>query len=162
MSTTQSTRTTENDATPTRANEAVEDGLACILADTWLLMGKTQACHWNVTGPNFHALHVLFEAQYTELFAAVDTIAERIRALGARAPAGVGAMLASATLSEPDRLADATAMLRMLQEDHGRISAAAARMARDIGEYDPATHDLLVARVAAHDKAAWMLRSHLS
>jgi starvation-inducible DNA-binding protein len=143
------------------SNDGIADGLTVFLADTYLLMGKTQACHWNVTGPNFHGLHVLFEAQYTELFKAVDVLAERIRALGSPAPMSIEAMLARATLDEPSRVPDATAMLCMLGEDHETLSAAAAALA-DAAEDDLATHDLLVARIAAHDKAAWMLRSHLS
>jgi starvation-inducible DNA-binding protein len=142
-------------------NTGEADGLTAILADTYLLMGKTQVCHWNVKGPNFQSLHALFEAQYTELFAAVDVLAERIRALGSPAPTTIHGMLALSSLTEPDRSPDAATMLRMLGEDHGTLAAAAARLADDI-EDDLASHDLLVARIAAHDKAAWMLRSHLA
>ncbi len=144
-----------------QSNDGAADGLTVFLADTYLLMGKTQACHWNVTGPNFHGLHTLFEVQYTELFKAVDVLAERIRALGSPAPMTIEGMLAQATLSEPARIPDSTAMVRMLGEDHATLSAAAGKLAEDV-EDDLATHDLLVARIAAHDKAAWMLRSHLS
>ncbi|BDG74803.1 Dps family protein [Roseomonas fluvialis] len=148
-------------ATRSDSNAGAADGLTAFLADTYLLMGKTQACHWNVKGPNFQGLHTLFEAQYTELFAAVDVLAERIRALGSPAPMTIQGMLALSTLSEPDAIPDAATMARMLGEDHAALAAAAARLAHDI-EHDLATHDLLVARIAAHDKAAWMLRSHLA
>lgn len=144
-----------------RSNDGAAEGLTALLADTYLLMGKTQACHWNVTGPNFNGLHALFETQYTELFKAVDVLAERIRALGSPAPMTIEGMIALASLKEPARIPDATAMVRMLGEDHGALSAAAAKLAEDV-EDDLATHDLLVSRIAAHDKAAWMLRSHLS
>ncbi len=143
------------------SNDGIVGGLSIFLADSYLLTGKTQACHWNVTGPNFHGLHALFQAQYTELFTAVDVIAERIRALGSPAPMTVEGMLGQATLQEPSRIPDAAGMVRMLGEDHGTLSAAAATLAEE-AEDDPATHDLLVARIAAHDKAAWMLRSHLA
>jgi starvation-inducible DNA-binding protein len=148
-------------ATRARSNEGVAEGLTVVLADTYLLMGKTQACHWNVTGPNFQGLHTLFETQYTELFKAVDVLAERIRALGSHAPMTVEGMLAQATLKESSRIPDGAGMARLLGDDHGALSAAAAKLAEE-SEDDLATHDLLVARIAAHDKAAWMLRSHLS
>ncbi|WP_198368885.1 Dps family protein [Roseomonas rosulenta] len=139
--------------------DGIVHGLTVFLADSYLLMGKTQACHWNVTGPNFHGLHTLFEVQYTELFKAVDVIAERIRALGSPAPMTIEGMLAQATLEERARIPDASGMVRMLGDDHHTLSAAAATLAEE-AEDDLATHDLLVARIAAHDKATWMLRSH--
>lgn len=148
-------------ATLAHSNDGAAGDLTVFLADTYLLMGKTQACHWNVTGPNFQGLHTLFEAQYTELFEAVDVLAERIRALGSPAPMTVAGMLAQTTLKEATRIPDGAAMARMLGEDHGTLSAAAARLAED-AEDDLATHDLLVSRIAAHDRAAWMLRSHVS
>lgn len=144
-------------------NEGTIERLGAFLSDTYLLMGKTQACHWNVTGPNFRGLHLLFEEQYTELFKAVDVLAERIRALGSPAPMTVSGMLAMASLEEPSDIPAAPEMVRMLAEDHGVLSAAAAELADAAEEEDDfATHDLLVLRITAHDKAAWMLRSHLS
>lgn len=148
-------------AAAARSNDGAAEGLTAFLADTYLLMGKTQACHWNVTGPNFSGLHTLFEAQYTELFKAVDVLAERIRALGSPAPMTIEGMLAQASLKEPARIPDAAGMVRMLGDDHAALSSAAATLAEE-AEDDLATHDLLVSRIAAHDKAAWMLRSHLS
>ncbi|WP_198374072.1 Dps family protein [Neoroseomonas rubea] len=144
-----------------KSNDGVVGGLTIFLSDTYLLMGKSQACHWNVTGPNFYSLHTLFEKQYNDLFAAVDVLAERLRALGSPAPMTVEGMLANATLEEPPRIPDASGMVRMLSEDHETLSIAAATLAAKT-EDDLATHDLLVARIAAHDKAAWMLRSHLA
>lgn len=144
------------------SNKGAAAGLTVFLADTYLLMGKTQACHWNVTGANFHGLHTLFETQYTELFQAVDVLAERIRAIGSPAPMTLEGMVGQATLTESPRVPDAMGMVRMLGDDHGTLSAAAAKLAEEVEEDDLATHDLLVARIAAHDKAAWMLRSHLS
>lgn len=143
------------------SNDGTAEGLTIFLADTYLLMGKTQACHWNVTGPNFQGLHTLFETQYTELFKAVDVLAERIRALDSPAPMSIESMLAQATIEEAARIPDAPGMVSMLGEDHEALSAAAATLAEE-AEDDLATHDLLVARIAAHDKAAWMLRSHLA
>lgn len=147
----------------TRRNDGRTAALAGLLADTYLLMGKTQVCHWNVTGPNFAGLHDLFETQYRELFEAVDAIAERIRALDAMAPASVREMMELSALSEPDAAQPATDMVRMLAQDHRALSESAAELADTADEEDDlATHDMLVTRIAAHDKAAWMLRSHLA
>ena len=146
-----------------RANEGIAEGLTSFLSDTYILMGKTQGCHWNVTGPNFHGLHLLFEVQYTELFKAVDILAERIRALGSPAPMTIEHMAGLSTLKQPGRVVDAAGMVRMLGDDHAALSVAAAKLA-DLADEDDdlATHDMLVARIASHDKAAWLLRSHLS
>lgn len=152
---------TSHAATKAPSNDGIAGGLTVFLSDTYLLMGKSQACHWNVTGPNFYSLHTLFEQQYTDLFKAVDVLAERLRALGSPAPMTVEGMLAHATLDEPARVPDASGMVRMLSEDHETLSVAAATLAEET-EDDLATHDLLVTRIAAHDKAAWMLRSHLA
>ncbi len=143
-------------------NDRLAAGLEGFLADSYLLMGKTQACHWNVTGPNFNGLHALFEAQYKDLFEAVDVIAERMRALGAPAPASTGAMLAKASLKDSAKIPDAMGMVRMLAEDHAAMSRSATQLAGTAGaEDDLATQDLLAGRIAVHDKARWMLRSHL-
>jgi len=144
-------------------NEGVAEGLPVFLADTYVLMGKTQACHWNVTGPNFHGLHALFEAQYNDLFQAVDDLAERIRALGHPAPMGIGEMLRAARIEEAKAASSGTAMVKMLAGDHVAMSAAAKELAEQAGEEtDLATHDMLVARIIVHDKAAWLLRSHVA
>jgi starvation-inducible DNA-binding protein len=136
--------------------------LNAFLADTYVLLGKTQACHWNATGPNFFGLHKLTEAQYAELFAAVDALAERVRAVGGMAPDGIGGMLELTTLETASHDFDTGAVIRMLAEDN----AAVALHARDAAEEmeaagDLASHDMLVSRIAVHEKAAWLLRSHI-
>ena len=148
---------------PARDPDAtVAEAINVFLADTFLLMAKTQGCHWNVTGPNFIAVHQLLEAQYRELFEAVDQIAERARALRLIVPCGLLPLLELATLAEGVGAVTTDQAARMLVADH----MAMAEQARDLAEEaeeaeDPATQDMLVARIAVHEKAAWLLRSHL-
>lgn len=153
------------DQTPTpkrrKANTGVDQALKAFLADTYVLMAKTQACHWNATGATFFGLHKLTEAQYNELFAAVDELAERLRAIGTEAPNGLAEMLALATVQEADSVDGTKDALAMLAADNTAISARAKEVAEAADEAgDLATHDMLVGRIAAHDKAAWLLRSH--
>ncbi|UPY36190.1 DNA starvation/stationary phase protection protein [Sediminicoccus sp. KRV36] len=141
----------------------VGSALNIFIADTYVLLAKTQACHWNATGANFYAMHLLTEAQYTELFAAVDNLAERARALRQFAPGGLAAMLQLATLEEADCAVPTEQAARMLASDN----TAMAEHARDLADEaddadDTATHDMLVARIAVHEKAAWLWRSHLA
>ena len=137
--------------------------LGVFLADSYVLLAKTQACHWNATGPNFFALHKLTEAQYGEIFAAIDTLAERLRALSIRAPGGLGELLSMATLEDgtgamtTQMAAELLAQANHAMSEHAKDVADQAEEAEDAG-----THDLLVARALAHDKAAWLLRSHLN
>ena len=117
------------------------------LADTYALALKTQNYHWNVEGPNFFSLHALFEEQYNDSHAAVDELAERIRALGAPAPGTFQAFM------EATKIADLMASHETMS-DTLRDGVSVAEKAED-----PATADMLTARVAIHDKYAWMLRS---
>jgi starvation-inducible DNA-binding protein len=139
---------------------AVVRALARSMADSYALSLKTQGVHWNVTGPLFHSLHTLTEAQYAELAAAVDALAERIRALGAPAPATWRELAALSALDEAIGATEAAAMAARLADDHAK---AAARLREGIGlaeeADDPATADLMTQRVTGHDKAAWMLRA---
>ena len=143
---------------PDRA--AVVQALSRALADSYVLSLKTQGVHWNVTGPLFHSLHTLTETQYAELALAVDAIAERIRALGAAAPATWPAFAVLSALSDEGGADGAEALARQLAEDHattaGRMREA-VELADEAG--DTATADLLTQRIAGHDKAAWMLRA---
>jgi starvation-inducible DNA-binding protein len=143
--------------------EAITDGLGRLLADTYTLYLTTHNFHWNVTGPMFNTLHTMFMQQYTELWNAVDPIAERIRSLGHTAP---GSYAQFATLSSlPDAPATPPKALKMVQwlaEGH----EAVARTARSIfpladAANDEPTADLLTQRLAVHEMAAWMLRSLL-
>ncbi len=140
----------------------VVEGLGVFLADTYLLMGKTQAFHWNVTGSNFKGLHELFEEQYNDLFKAVDVLAERIRALDAPAPWSIAEMSGHARISEASGPVDSKRMVQILAEDNATMSRNANALASTAEEMgDIATQDMLSERIEAHDKAAWMLRAHL-
>lgn len=141
----------------------VAGALSNVLADTFILYLKTHNFHWNVTGPMFHTLHKLFEEQYNEMWLAVDPIAERIRSLGFIAPGSYGEFAKLTYLQESPIARNATEMIAELLRDHEttartvRSALAAARTA-----VDAPTEDLLTQRLAAHEKAAWMLRSLLA
>jgi len=137
--------------------------LSVFLADSYVLLAKTQACHWNATGPDFFALHQLTENQYDEIFAAIDTLAERIRALSVRAPGGLGEILSMATLKDGTGAMTTQQAAELLAEANRAMALHANEVAARAEEAeDPGTHDLLVGRGLAHDKAAWLLRSHLN
>jgi len=148
---------------PSRDIEAnVGNGIHVFLADTFLLMAKTQGCHWNVTGPNFISVHQLLESQYRELFEAVDQIAERARALRLIVPSGLLPLLELATLEEAECSVTTDQAARMLVADHMAMADQARDLAEEAEEAeDPATQDMLVGRIAVHEKAAWLLRSHI-
>lgn len=138
-------------------------GLARLLADTYTLSLKTQNYHWNVTGPSFPSLHLLFEAQYIELAAATDLVAERIRALGERAPATYHELASlSSIVDDDDGAIDADEMMRRLLAAH-EVAVTTALAVLPVAEraHDLATADLLGQRMGAHQKAAWMPRSTL-
>ncbi len=142
--------------------QAIADGLSRLLADTYTLYLKTHNFHWNVTGPMFQTLHLMFEGQYTELALAVDSIAERIRALGIRAPATYAEFVELATIKEDRGPQSAEKMIRLLVEGQ----EAVIRTARSIFPLadkaaDEPTADLLTQRMQIHEKTAWMLRSLL-
>ncbi|RUS59345.1 DNA starvation/stationary phase protection protein [Pseudorhodobacter sp. E13] len=138
----------------------IAEGLIAAVADTHCLLFKTQAYHWNVEGPLFHSIHVLTEAQYNDLFAANDVIAERVRALGKLAPHQMGELAKLSCVKDLKSLPSAQEMVEDLVADHEAI----AKRLRDVialaeeGD-DPVTADLLTARCAFHEKAAWMLRA---
>jgi len=143
--------------------EAIGQGLSRILADTYTLYLKTHNFHWNVTGPMFETLHLMFERQYNELALAVDLIAERIRALGIAAPGSYAAFAKLTTIQEETGVPDANAMIQQLlqgQEAVIRTARAVFPVAEKAG--DQPTADLLTQRMQVHEKAAWMLRSLLS
>ena len=141
---------------------AIADGLSRLLADTYTLYLKTHNFHWNVTGPMFNTLHLMFEAQYTELSLAVDLIAERIRALGVPAPATYSAYAKLTSISETEGVPKAIEMIKLLVEGQEAVT----RTARSIFAIadkasDEPTADLLTQRMQVHEKTAWMLRSLL-
>ena len=148
---------------PTAEREAIIDGLGHLLADTYTLYLKKHNYHWNVVGPMFNTLHLMFEQQYTELALAVDLIAERIRALGAPAPGSYREFAELSTIGEDTDHPDATEMIRRLVADQ----EAVVRTARSIfpvvdAAHDEPTADLLTQRMQVHEKTAWMLRSMLA
>jgi starvation-inducible DNA-binding protein len=143
--------------------KAIADGLARLLADSYTLYLKTHNYHWNVTGPMFQTLHLMFEAQYTELALAVDLVAERIRALGEFAPGSYAAFAKLTSISEETGRPDAQTMIRNLvlgQEAVTKTARAIVPIA-DAANDEP-TLDLLTQRMQVHEKNAWMLRSLLS
>lgn len=140
--------------------QKIAEGLSKVLADTYALYLKTHAFHWNVTGPQFQALHTLFETQYTELALAVDDIAERIRALGVFAPGSYSQFARLSSIREETGVPKADDMVRQLAQDNEAV-VRAARAVLPVAEegQDEASVDLLVGRMRTHEKTAWMLRS---
>ena len=142
--------------------EAIAAGLSRVLADSYTLYLKTHNFHWNVTGPMFQTLHLMFETQYNELALAVDLVAERIRALGVVAPGTYKQFIALSAIKEDDGIPKAQDMIRRLVEGHETV----ARTSREVfriaeGASDQPTCDLLTQRMQVHEKTAWMLRSLL-
>lgn len=140
----------------------IADGLSRLLADTYTLYLKTHNFHWNVTGPMFQTLHLMFETQYTELAAAVDLIAERIRALGSPAPGTYSQFASLSTIKEPDGVPQAQEMVRQLVLDQEAVVRTARSIFKAVDDAgDEPTADLLTQRMQVHEKTAWMLRSLL-
>lgn len=140
----------------------IADGLSRVLADTYTLYLKTHNFHWNVTGPMFQTLHLLFETQYTELATAVDLIAERIRALGYPAPGTYSDYAKLSSISETPGVPKATDMIRLLVEGQEAVVRTARSIFPVVDQVnDEPTADLLTQRMQTHEKNAWMLRSLL-
>lgn len=142
---------------------SIADSLAAILADTYGLMFKTHAYHWNVDGPLFFSVHKLTEEQYTEMFGATDVVAQRIRALGRRTPASFAWLGDNSCIMDAEDLLTTGGMVEDLCSDHERVSRrlhALARVAEKAG--DTVTANLATQRSAFHEKAVWMLRSLLA
>jgi starvation-inducible DNA-binding protein len=141
------------------AENRTADGLSKLLADTYAVYLKTHGYHWNVRGPNFGSLHALFMTQYTEMWNAIDLVAERIRALGAYAPQGYGSFGQLSSIKDGNPESNAEAMLKELAADHATL-VATAKAARDGA--DEVTASLIDDRIEAHEKHAWMLRASLA
>ncbi len=145
----------------TEDRKLIVDGLSRLLADSYTLYLKTHNYHWNVTGPMFNTLHLMFEEEYNELALAVDAIAERIRALGFPAPGSYAAYARLTSISEAsEEPIAAETMIRLLVEGNETV----VRTAREIfpaaeRANDESTADLLTGRMQRHEKVAWMLRS---
>lgn len=145
-----------------KTRKQIADGLSRLLADEYTLYLKTHNFHWNVTGPMFNTLHLMFEGQYTEAALAVDLVAERIRALGHPAPGTYRQYAALSSIAEEEGVPAAMDMVRSLVKGH----EACAKTARKIfstaeSASDEPTCDLLTQRMQLHEKTAWMLRSLL-
>lgn len=146
-----------------KAYAAVAEALGPVLADSYQLLIKTQGVHWNVRGPNFYGLHKLTEEQYTDLYKAIDEIAERIRSLGQAAPASYTSYGQMGSIRDEENDGSATAQVRMLVRDNG-ILCRTLREALEVAERhdDVVTEDLLTERLARHEQNGWMLRMILA
>lgn len=137
-----------------------EQALREALSDTYVLYAKTHAFHWNVEGPLFPQLHTMFEEQYTNLWNAVDEIAERLRGIGAYAPHATEELIGHSILKEEKKIPAALDMVKKLAADHEAVSKRlqkAIPIVQDAG--DELTADLFIQRGQFHEKAAWMLRA---
>lgn len=141
----------------------IVDGLSKLLADSYILYLKTHNFHWNVEGPMFNTLHLMFMDQYTELWNALDLVAERIRALGSYAPGSYKKFAQLSSIPEADEHVPAKEMIKQLLQGHETVAKTVRTIfpVADAGS-DEATLDLLTQRLQIHEKTAWMLRSMLA
>lgn len=147
-------------STGIKDSDAMAQGLEHMLADTYRLIFKTHAAHWNVEGPLFFSIHNLTEEQYKNMFEAADEIAERIRALGELAPASMAAIVSNSVVDDSADNLSAGEMCDELAEDHARVAHRMHGLIKVAGEAgDPVTEDMATERAAFHEKASWMLRS---
>lgn len=143
-------------------SKTVAGELAKLLADSYLLYLKTQNFHWNVKSVHFHSLHLMFEGQYQELAEAVDVVAERIRALGHPTPATFKQFSKLSDIKEPLDVPTGPEMVTQLLADHETICRNLRASIKNVQKAnDEGTADLMIARLQAHEKTAWMLRSTL-
>lgn len=152
-----------NTGIPEKDRKDIAAGLSKLLADTYTLYLKTHNFHWNVTGPMFQTLHLMFETQYNELWTATDLVAERIRSLDVYAPGTYSEFAALSSIKEEKAPVEATNMIRHLVSGHESVIRTARALfpaAEKAG--DQVTIDLLTQRMQIHEKTAWMLRSLLS
>jgi len=143
-----------------KERKVIAEGLGHLLADTYTLYLKTHNFHWNIVGPRFRELHLMFEEQYTELAVAVDDIAERIRTLGLPAPGTYSQYAELSSIKETQGVPSADEMIRILTEDNEAVVRTARRIlpsAQDVG--DESTASLIADRMVVHEKTAWMIRS---
>lgn len=147
---------------PAEQRAQIAEGLGRVLADSAVLYSKTHGFHWNVTGPMFNTLHVMFMEQYTELWTALDEIAERIRALGHMAPFGGSIYGSLSSISESQGVPAAMEMVKELVHGHEAVARTIRGVFATADEAnDQPTADLLTQRLQIHEKTAWMLRSLL-
>jgi starvation-inducible DNA-binding protein len=140
----------------------IAEGLSCLLADTYTLYLMTHNFHWNVQGPMFNTLHTMFMTQYTELWTALDEIAERIRALDFPAPGTYASFSKLTSIEEVEGVPTAEAMVAYLSKGHEAVARTARALFAAVNKAsDEPTADLLTQRLTIHEKTAWMLRSLL-
>jgi len=149
--------------TTTPAESAVVEGLQTLLADSYALMAQTHLAHWNVEGPAFFELHGAFQKQYEELFTAIDDVAERLRALDVMAPGGLKNLAEKSRITEmTPGAAPAKDFVAHLIDAHETLVANALVLRESAGEVnDLQTQDMVIGRIATHEKTLWMLRSYL-
>lgn len=141
------------------SSEVVES-LKHVLADSYVLYLKTQNYHWNVTGSSFHSYHAMFEQQYRELAEAIDEIAERIRALGEKAPGSFEAFSEYTNIDTNPVEGKAVAMVEDLLDAHATLIATLKDLQHKAGDSDdPETEDIAIGRLATHEKTVWMLKA---
>ncbi|MAC81075.1 MAG: DNA starvation/stationary phase protection protein [Rhodobacteraceae bacterium] len=147
-------------STGVRDTKAIAQALTGVLADTYRLVFKTHAYHWNVEGPLFYSIHKLTEEQYEDMFAAADVLAERIRALGELAPSTMAQIMDHSKIKDLGVDMTAADMVEDLASDHERVAHRLHALVDLVdGRKDPVTDDLATARSAFHETAAWMLRA---
>ncbi|ATF17422.1 Dps family protein [Phaeobacter gallaeciensis] len=147
-------------ATGVRDTSVIASGIADVLADTYRLVFKTHAYHWNVEGPAFYSVHKLTEEQYENMFAAADDLAERIRALGHLAPSSLADIVGRSKLEDKPGGLTAAEVVEDLAHSHERVAHRLHALAELAGDRkDIVTEDLATARSAFHEQAAWMLRA---
>lgn len=146
-----------------KSKETTESVLATLLADTYALLGQTQFAHWNVQGPAFFSLHTFFETQYTELFDAVDVIAERLRALDVISPGGLKTLAELSAITELPVKAHSAKDLVSHLVTANEIVVATAKKLRELADEsgDKETEDLAIGRLRTHEKTIWMLHAFL-
>jgi starvation-inducible DNA-binding protein len=143
-------------------NKSVSDSLKTALADSYVLYLKTQSYHWNVTGPHFKSLHIMFEEQYNDLFLAVDLIAERIRALGEKAPGTFAKYGELTNIKEGQEDLEAGKMVEDLAKDQDIIVKTLTNVLKESQNVgDEVTAGIVTNRIEIHEKNAWMLKSSL-
>ena len=146
-----------------RDRKQITDGVSALLADSYMLYIKTHNFHWNVEGPMFNTLHVMFMDQYTELWNALDTLAERIRALGEYAPGSYKQFAALTSIEESDKVPKAEKMIAELIKGHEIVIQTARKLLPICAEvHDDVTAGILTDRLEIHEKTSWMLRSLLA
>ena len=163
METTHDTAETIDIGISASERAAISKGLSTLLADSYTLYLMTHNFHWNVTGPMFNTLHLMFMEQYTEQWNALDLIAERIRALGHPAPGTYKEFADLASIKEPVGVPKATEMIRLLVAAQEGTARTARQLLPLVSKAnDQPTSDLLTQRLQVHEKTAWMLRSLLA